>query len=277
MNIRNTALAAMLLSATAVGTTAQAQVAGMATTSKLDVVTGSKAFSAGYEAIRVQSQPKFTRAQQLETESEALIKPLDTNGDRQLTEADTAYVTALNQNDAVIKSLDANKDGTLTGTELEQYRARNLPVAQLITKRRELASIQREIRVSQLYVINAIDQKYDAALQSVVTARKISVVLAPAAFEWAPPAINITPAVIAELDRALPAVALPPPANFNASQDAIALHQQIEQIFAEQAAAAARAQQAQQAQGGQQPAGQPARPATGTQPPANPTPQPDSR
>ena len=273
MKIHNTALAAALLSAVVIIAPAQAQVAGLGATSKLEVILGTKAFNAGYETVQTQSTDKLNRLRALQTEIQTLSKPLDSNGDNRLTEADTAYVTAANQNDALIKSLDVNKDNTLTGSEVDQYRARNLPIAQLGAKQREAQSIEREIRVAQLFVVNAIDQKYGAALQSVVTAKKINAVLAPAAFEWAPPAINITPLVIAEIDRTLPSVALPPPANFNASRDAVAIHEQIEQLIAERIAAA----RAQQAQAGQPPAAQPGRPAPTTPAPTNPAPQPDSR
>jgi Skp family chaperone for outer membrane proteins len=259
-----------LLAATAAiagASVAQAQVAGLASIDKVRVVMGTKAFKDGYNTIRIQNTAQLNRMEQLQTEVDALRKPLDSNGDGQLGEQDQAWIGALRERDAIIKSLDTNKDNNLTGTELEALRARNLPAQNILEKQRELGVIEENIKLAQLYVVDSIDKQYDAALKSIVTAKKINAVLAPGAFEWAPPETDISNQVIAVLDRTLPAVTLPAPEKFSTSQEAINLRAQIEQIVINSAVAQARAQQMQQQQGGQ-PAGQPA-------PAQAPAPQPD--
>lgn len=232
----------------------QAQVAGLATVNKIRVIMGTKAFKDGYNAIQTQNQPQLDRLDQLQRELDALTKPLDSNGDGQLTEQDQAWAAALQLRENTIKSLDTNKDNNLTGTELDGLRARNLPAQQIIEKQRELGIIQENLQLAQLYVVDSIDKKYDEALKAIVAAKKINAVLAPQAFEWAPPETDITNQMIAALDRSIPAIQLPAPEKFSTSQEAINLRAQIEQIVVQSAIAQARAQQAQAQQQGAQPA-----------------------
>ena len=257
---------AALMSASA----AQAQVAGIGAVNKINVIMGAKAFKDGYNTIQTQNAAQLDRIDQLQGEIDTLSKPLDSNGDGQLGEQDQAWASALQLLDTTIKSLDRNKDGNLTGTELDELRAKNLPAQQILQKQREISAIQENLQLAQLYVVDSINKQYNAALQSVVTAKKLNIVLAPGAIEWAPKEVDITAQVVAALDRAVPAVAYPAPEQFSTSQEAINLRTQIERILISSAVAQARAQAAQQQQqGGQQPA-QPAAPA-----PQGP--QPDSR
>jgi Skp family chaperone for outer membrane proteins len=251
------AATAAIVSAPAV----QAQVAGLASVNKIRVIMGTKAFKDGYNAIQTQNQPQLDRIDVLQRELDALSKPMDSNGDGQLGEQDQAWTAALQLLDTTMKSLDKNKDGNLTGTELDDLRARNLPAQQILQKQRELGAIQENLQLAQLYVVDSIDKKYDEALKGIVTAKKINAVLAPEAFEWAPPEADITNQVVAALDRLIPAVQLPAPEKFSTSQEAINLRAQIERIVVQSAIAQARAQQAQQQQPGAQPAPAQPRPA----------------
>jgi Skp family chaperone for outer membrane proteins len=236
----------------------QAQVAGLASVNKIRVIMGTKAFKDGYNAIRSQNQPQIDRMDVLQRELDALSKPMDSNGDGQLSEQDQAWKAALQLLDTTMKSMDKNKDGNLTGTELEELRARNLPAQQILIKQREMEAIQQNIQLAELYVVDSIDKKYDEALKGIVTAKKINAVLTPEAFEWAPPEADISNQMIAALDRSIPAVQMPMPEKFSTSQEAINLRAQIERIVVQNAIAQARAQQAQQQQAGAQPAAAPA-------------------
>lgn len=279
MTMNKKMLAGMMLAGAAMfaPAAASAQVAGLATVNKIQAVMGAKAFKDGYTSVNTQRGADIAKLQQLQTDIDALVKPLDTNGDHQLTEADADFVKALQQRDVVVKSLDANKDEKLTGTELEQFRAKNLPVQQYIEKQQEASEIERSIQVSQLYVVNEVNKQYETALQSIATTKKLSAVFPPGVVEWAPKEINITTQVIAAIDRALPTITVPAveQLQFTTSQDAVELQQQIEQVMLNNAVAAARAAQAkQQQQGGAAPAqGQP----PATQPQPAPGDQPDSR
>lgn len=266
-NAKKLALA-MLATTTAIilSPAASAQVAGMAAVDKLAVIMGSKAFKDGYNTVATQQAEQINRLDQLNNELEPLSKPYDSDGDGQLTEKDQAWINALKERDAIIASLDKNKDKNLTGTELDEFRAKNLPAQQIIDKRREIGAITENIQLQQLFVIDTINKQYGPALKSVVTAKKINAVFAPGVFAWAPKEIDIGKDVIAALDRAVPAVQLPAPDKFSTSEDAVNLHGQIKELIIQNAVAQLQAAQAQQQQGGAPPSGQPAAPATGPAP-----------
>lgn len=272
-NFRKTLTCALMAAAASVAVVpaAQAQVAGIGVVNKIKVIMGAKAFKDGYTGVEKQYGPQIARLDQLQREIAALSKPFDTDGDGDLSQADTAWVNALKDRETVIKSLDKNKDNNLTGTELDDLRARNLPSQQIIEKQNESGAIQQDVQLAQLYVVDSINKQYNNALKSVVATKKINAVFAPGALEYGPPEIDITSQVVAALDRAIPAVALPAPEKFSTSQEAINLREQIERIMVAGVIAQARAQQAAQQQGqpqaGQPAPQQPAPPPAGTQEP----------
>lgn len=259
-------VATALLAATAtvaIAPAAQAQVAGIGTTTKVAVMSRSKAVLDGYAAVEKRFSAELDRIDLLGREVEELGKKLDTDGNGELSDAEKSV--AANQLQTVVKSLDANKDGQLTGTELDQLRARNLPAQQIAEKQREMEGIRDPIYGSQLFVVETVSKGYEAALKSVVDAKKISLVLSPNAIQWAPPAVDITAQVVAALDRAVPSVGEPPQGEFPITQSAVDLHEQIGRILMTRAyIAAAKAQQAQQG----------AAPQPGQPTPTAPAPQP---
>ena len=91
-------------------------------------------------------------------------------------------------------------------------------------------------------------------------------ILAPDAFLWAPPAVDITTAIVAEIDKSTPTVNTAPPADWRPLRTSAAIYQQIQQLLENAAAAQAAQQQQQQAQPGAQPAAPAAQPAPGEQP-----------
>jgi hypothetical protein len=157
--------------------------------------------------------------------------------------------------------LDTNKDKELTQAELDvAIKAKNPLLTQLDAKQKEINTLQEPVFLAQLYAVEQIALKYDAAQQAVITAKKINVILAPDAFVWAPEAVDVTAAITAELDKVVPSVPITPPAGWRPSRQIGALYQQIQQLInaASQQAQAAAAQ---------------ARPAA----PASPAAQPESR
>ena len=135
-------------------------------------------------------------------------------------------------------------------------------LSHLYEKQKEINSLQEPIILAQLYAVEQIAVKYEAAQQAVVAAKKISVILAPDAFVWAPEAVDVTSAITAELDKAIPAASITPPAGYRPSRQIGALYQQIQQLF----------NNAAQMQAAQAAAAQPRAAA-----PANPAAQPESR
>ena len=64
---------------------------------------------------------------------------------------------------------------------------------QIDNKQKEINQLQDPIIRAQLYTVEQIAMKYEAAQQAVITAaKKINVILAPDAFVWAPDAVDVT-------------------------------------------------------------------------------------
>lgn len=232
MKIRKNILAAAFLSAAAISVPASAQVAGIATADTAVAITRSKALGTAYQQIGTQYAAVAQQLQAKRTEINNLNAQLDTNKDKELTQAEL---------DVAIK-------------------AKNPLLTQLDAKQKEINTLQEPIFLAQLYAVEQIALKYDAAQQAVITAKKINVILAPDAFVWAPEAVDVTAAITAELDKVVPSVPITPPAGWRPSRQIGALYQQIQQLInaASQQAQAAAAQ---------------ARPAA----PASPAAQPESR
>ena len=239
MKIRNTVAVAALLSAAAIAMPASAQVAGIATADTSVAIARSKALGTAYQQIGTQYAAAAQQMQTKRTEINNLNAQLDTNKDKNLDQAEV---------DAAVK-------------------AKNPLLAQIDTKQKEINALQDPIIRAQLYSVEEIAKRYEAAQQAVITAKKISVILTPEAFVWAPDAVDVTTAITAELDKAVPSVAITPPADWRPSRQGAALYQAIQQLFNN--AAQLQAAQAAAAQS----------PQPGTPRPAAPAPaqQPDSR
>ena len=230
MNTRNTAILAALLSAAAIAAPASAQVSGIATSDTSVAIARSKALGTAYQQIGTQYAAVAQQMQAKRLEINNLNAQLDTNKDKELTQAEL---------DVAIKA----KSPVLT---------------QIDAKQKEINTLQDPIILAQLYSVEQIALKYEAAQQAVITAKRINVILAPDAFVWAPESVDVTAAITAELDKAVPSVPITPPAGWRPSRQIGQLYQQIQQLInvaAQQAQAAA------------------ARPPA----PATPAAQPDSR
>jgi Skp family chaperone for outer membrane proteins len=237
MNIRKSAVAAALLSAAAIVAPANAQVAGIATADTSVAIAKTKALGQAYQQI---GATFGSNAQMMQTKRKEI-------------------------NDINVQ-LDTNKDKELTQAELDvAIKAKNPLLTQIDTKQQEINKLQEPIIKAQLFAVESIAQKYEAAQQAVITAKKISVILSPDAFVWAPDSVDVTSLITAELDKAVPSVSTTPPADWRPSRQGAQLYQQIQQLF-ENAARMQAAQAASQPQ-----PGQPAAPAP------KPAAQPDSR
>lgn len=82
----------------------------------------------------------------------------------------------------------------------------------------ELARITQPAQRAQAYVIEQIQAKLPEAVQNVVRARNVSVLVNPQAVLFLQPAADITPAITAELDRLVPTVSTAVPANWQPGQ-----------------------------------------------------------
>jgi Skp family chaperone for outer membrane proteins len=238
-----TSLSAVLLAGAAMSAPAAAQVAGIATLDSTDAIMQSKAFSTGYQQVGTSYAAYAQQINAKRKEMNDINAQLDTNKDKNLTQAEL---------DAAIK-------------------AKSPLITQLEAKEKEIAGLQDPIVKAQAFVVESIADKYLQAQQQVVTAKKISMILSPDAFIWAPDSVDITAAVTAALDQIVPAVGITPPANWQPKQSTGPLYEQVSQRFM----AAARAQAIRNSQAPAQPG---VAPKPGTPVPApKPAPQPDSR
>ena len=217
MKIRKNIIAATFLSAAAISAPASAQVAGIATADTAVAITRSKALGTAYQQIGTLYASVAQQLQAKRAEINTLNAQLDTNKDKELTQAEIDV--AVKANSPLLKQID--------------------------TKQSEINTLQDPIVLAQLYAVEQIALKYDAAQQAVITAKKINVILTPDSFVWAPEAIDVTPAITAELDKAVPSVTITPPSGWRPSRQIGALYQQIQQLInaaTQQAQAAAAAQ-----------------------------------
>jgi len=203
MNICNKVITAALLSAAATAAPAQAQVSGIATADTAVAIARSKALGTAYQQIGTQYTAVAQQMQTKRQEINALNAQLDTNKDKELTQAEL---------DVAIK-------------------AKSPLLAQIDTKQKEMNTLQDPVILAQLYAVEQIALKYEVAQQAVITAKRINVILAPDAFVWAPDSVDVTSAITAEIDKAVPSVAIAPPANWRPSRQVGALYQQIQQLF----------------------------------------------
>ena len=242
MKIRQLATVVALSSAAVIAVPASAQVAGIATADTSVAIARSKALSTAYQQIGTQYASVAQQMQAKRVEINNLNAQLDTNKDKELTQAEI---------DAAVK-------------------AKNPLLTQVDAKQKEINAMQDPIIRAQLFSVEQIALKYEAAQQAVIAAKKISIILTPEAFVWAPDAVDVTTAITAELDKSVPSVAITPPAGWNPSRPIAQLYQSIQQLFNN--AAQLQAAQAAAAQSPQP--GQPAAPRAAAPAPAQ---QPDSR
>lgn len=215
-------LAALLAAPAAlvVAAPAHAQVNGIATASPVRVIDASKAFTAAQQQIQTTYKAAFdqinARRQAAQKEAEPLLAQLDTNKDKKV-------------DDAELKAAQAAKNPVLDKIAAIQNAANT-----------DVQKLSNPAARAELFAIESILRQYEPAQLRVVTARKISVVLSPEVFMYAPDSADISDAITAELDKSVPTVSIQPPADWQPARETLAMQQQlaqIEQIRAYQAAA----------------------------------------
>ena len=194
-----TIAAAALAGAAAVSAPAAAQVAGIATTSPEIVIARAAARNTAYQQIGTQYAAQITQITTLRNEAQALLKSMDTNNDNQLSDAER------NAKPAVV-------------TQIQQ-------------KEQQINTAARPITIAQAYVLDQIAREFDAARQQVVAAKRIQIMLAPDAIQWAPPAVDDTNDIVNALNTRKPTVAIAVPANWQPTQQILQLQQTVQQIL----------------------------------------------
>ncbi|RSU54304.1 OmpH family outer membrane protein [Sphingomonas sp. S-NIH.Pt15_0812] len=82
----------------------------------------------------------------------------------------------------------------------------------------EIQRITLPAQRAQAYAIEQISAKLPDAVQAVVRARNVSMLVRPDAVLFAGPAADVTSAITTELDRLVPTVSVTPPANWQPGQ-----------------------------------------------------------
>ncbi len=207
-------IAALALSA-ALATPAAAQVSGVALANPTVAIARTRALTAGYTQINTTFQAQLTQLQQQEQ-----------------------------QRITVLQQLDTDKDGQLGQAEQTAAQANTTVVQQLQTIEQQIAQTQQPITQARVYVIEQLLLQYSAAMQQVVTDKKVQLILDPGSALYAAPGVDVTDAITAALNQRVPTVSTAVPAGWQPQRQSIQTYQDIQQLLA----AAAQAQQAQQAQ-----------------------------
>ncbi len=140
----------------------------------------------------------------------------------------TTYAAQIAQFDARSKVLQAELAPLVTAFQTAQ-RAPNANQAALQTQataiqnrqqaaQQELQRISLPIARAQAYVEEQIAGRLDAALKSAMTARGVQLVLQPQATVSYQPTVDITDAVVAELNKSIPSANTAVPANWQPGQ-----------------------------------------------------------
>lgn len=209
--------AVAVMSAAIAPVASHAQVNGIATADTVKVIAQTKAFATSYQQIQTQYKSYADQIRTKLTELNGLNAKLDTNGDK-----------VVNQ-----QEMDA------------AVRAKNPVLNQIAAKENEIKGLNAPIEKAHIFAIEGIVKQYGTAQNNVIAAKKISIMLAPDAFVYAPDQADVSGAITAELDRIVPSVATSPTAGWQPSRQGAALYKQIQQIIALNARAqAAKAQQA---------------------------------
>ena len=191
--------AAMALCAVA-AVPAQAQVEGrIATVDISRAVLGTTAFQTAYEQVNTtyaqQNELRRTKAQERQT----LLATFDTNGDKQVDDAELAA-------------------------------KQNSPqFIQLQTLEQEIQALTNQIDAARVYAVEQVILQYGAALQEVVTKQQIKVVLDPNSLLFVAPEADVTAQITTALNAKVPSVGIVPPQGWQPARESVQLFQEIQQ------------------------------------------------
>lgn len=218
--------ASATLAAVSVSAPAAAQVAGIATTSPEIVIARSAARNTAYQQIGTTYATQIQQIGTVRQEIQTLLKSMDTNNDNQLSDAERTAKPAV--------------------------------VTQIQQKEQQIGTLSTPITLAQAYALDQLAREYDAARQTVISAKRIQIMLSPDAIQYAPPAVDVTNDIVTALNTRKPTVTTAVPAGWQPSREILQLQQAVQQILLAAAQQQAAAQQAQPA--AQQPAQQPTPP-----------------
>lgn len=222
MNIFTKSLAIAGLSVGALAATATpavAQVQGnIGTVDVSRAILATTALETAYKQVETTYAAQITQLQTLSQQRQTALKALDTNGDSEVNDAELAAA-----------------QGTANFTTLE-------------TLETQINQITNQIDAGRIFAVEQIYAQYPAALQEVVNANQVKILVAPESLVYAPPEADITAKVTAALNTKAPSVGIVPPANWQPTRRGLALFQEIQQTLVTASIIRQRQQAAQQQQ-----------------------------
>ena len=161
---------------------------------------------ANYEAAVVQSQAYQNAITQIKTTYKADI------------DATNARATALQ---AEIKPLVDAYNAAVQQPNASQATVQ--PQAQALQAKRqsgqeELARLQQRVTLATAYVEEQVAMKLNDAIRAAMQAKKVDLVLQPQAVIAREPYVDITAAIVAELNKVVPSATITPPAGWQPGQ-----------------------------------------------------------
>ena len=211
--------AATLALSALVAVPAAAQVNGIGVADPAIAVAGSQALQTAYNQIGTTFQAQRTQLEQLQQQRAGLIRQFDTDNDGQLSQEEQ---TAAQANTAVIQQVNG----------LDQ----------------QINTIQQPITLARVYVIEQLAQQLSPAVQAVVQANNVQLLLNPSAALYMADPVEMTDEIMAQLNQTVPTVSTAVPQGWQPQQQSVNLFQQVQEILLTVA------QQQQQAAAQQQPA-----------------------
>ena len=171
---------------------AQAQVNGVAVVDYQGAIAGTRAWQTARTQIQTQYKAQLDQAEARSRAIQAELQPLATQFN--------AARSAPNANQAALQ-------GQVQAIQAKQQAGQA-----------EIARITAPAERAQQFVIEQIQAKLGDAVQAVVRAKNVSLLVNPQAVLFLQPTADITPAVTAELDRLVPSVSTAVPANWQPGQ-----------------------------------------------------------
>lgn len=216
--------AATLALSALVASPVAAQVNGVAVADPAVAVAGSQALQTAYNQIGTTFQAQRTQLEQLQQQRSTALRQFDTDGDGQLSQEEQTAAQANSGAIAQIQGLDE-----------------------------QINTIQQPITLARIFVIEQIAQQLNPAVQAVVQANAIQLILSPASTLYIADPVDVTDDIIAQLNTLAPTVSTAVPQGWQPQQQSAQLFQQVQDILVTVAAQ----QQALQQQQAQQPAAAP--------------------
>jgi Skp family chaperone for outer membrane proteins len=222
--IKSLALAGLSACAlTTVAVPAAAQVQGnIGFVDASRAIIGTTALEGAYKSIETTYAAQITQLKTLNDQRQTALKGIDKNGDNEV-------------DDAELKAAE----GTQNYTTLE-------------TLDGQITQLTNQIDAGRIFAIEQIYAQYPAAMQDVINANQIKMIVTPDTILYAPPEADLTAKVSAALNAKVPTAGIVPPANWQPTRRGVALFQEIQQTLV---AASILRQRQQAAQAAQQPQG----------------------